>query len=92
MKKTVKFILKTISIINLRINSNSVSYVIIILVLNSFIQHNNVLAGPTPQQEQDLMLLDALGRRQTYNTNNNYESNSIMEILGKSTERLNEIK
>jgi hypothetical protein len=33
-----------------------------------------------------------LGRRQTYNTNNNYESNSIMEILGKSTERLNEIK
>jgi hypothetical protein len=46
------------------------------------------MAGPTPQQEQDLMLLDALGRRQNYHNtnNNNYESNSIIDILGKSTD------
>lgn len=39
------------------------------------------IAGPTNQQEQELMLLDALSKRQPsyYGT-----SNSIMDILGRS--------
>jgi len=94
MKKPIKVIMKTLKLFSLSIYSCtcSVSYVIVLLVvLNCFTPTPHkyaVLAGPTPQQEQDLMLLDALGRRQTYhNNNNNYESNSIIEILGKSTHR-----
>lgn len=43
---------------------------------------DGVAAGPTSQQEQELMLLEALSKRQPsyYGT-----SNSIMDILGRST-------
>lgn len=41
--------------------------------------------GHTPQQEHELLLLDALGRRNTNNNNNNYKDpNSLMDILGNS--------
>ncbi|XP_058122419.1 serine proteinase stubble [Anopheles ziemanni] len=38
--------------------------------------------GPTPQQEQDILILDALGKRQTFN-NEDYGQNSIIELLGR---------
>lgn len=41
--------------------------------------------GPTSQQEQELLLLEALGRRYSNNpVTSNYSPNSIMDILGKS--------
>lgn len=42
--------------------------------------------GHTPQQEHELLLLDALGRRHTNNNNNNNygDQNSLMDILGNS--------
>lgn len=48
--------------------------------------------GPSAQQEHELMLLDALSRKQIGNNlnaisttnNNNYESNAIMDMLGRS--------
>uniref|UniRef100_A0A4Y0BJI0 Peptidase S1 domain-containing protein n=1 Tax=Anopheles funestus TaxID=62324 RepID=A0A4Y0BJI0_ANOFN len=39
-------------------------------------------AGPSPQQEQDILILDALGKRQTFN-NEDYGQNSIIELLGR---------
>lgn len=59
-----------------------ISTVIIVLWLNVCILMNGIAeAGPTSQQEQELMLLDALSKRQPsyYGT-----SNSIMDILGRS--------
>jgi len=53
-------------------------------------------AGPSAQQEHELLLLDALSRKQISNiknsnninsistNNNNYESNAIMDMLGRS--------
>ncbi|XP_055643002.1 serine protease 41 isoform X4 [Toxorhynchites rutilus septentrionalis] len=39
---------------------------------------------PSPQQEKDIMILDALGKRQSYGGNYvDYGSNSIMELLGQ---------
>lgn len=40
-------------------------------------------SGPTPQQEQDILLLDALGKRQTFNSED-FGQNSIIELLGRS--------
>lgn len=45
--------------------------------------------GPSAQQEHELLLLDALSRKQvSTNLNaistNNYESNAIMDMLGRS--------
>lgn len=55
--------------------------VIFVLCLNVCLRLSGVGAGPTSQQEQELMLLDALSKRQPnyYGT-----SNSIMDILGRS--------
>ncbi|XP_050094382.1 serine proteinase stubble [Anopheles aquasalis] len=39
-------------------------------------------SGPTPQQEQDILLLDALGKRQTFNSED-FGQNSIIELLGR---------
>uniref|UniRef100_A0A182TPV8 Uncharacterized protein n=1 Tax=Anopheles melas TaxID=34690 RepID=A0A182TPV8_9DIPT len=39
-------------------------------------------SGPSPQQEQDILILDALGKRQTFN-NEDYGQNSIIELLGR---------
>lgn len=45
--------------------------------------------GPSAQQEHELLLLDALSRKQTSSnlnaiSSNNYESNTIMDMLGRS--------
>lgn len=60
-----------------------ISTVIIVLWLNVCILMSSGIAeaGPTSQQEQELMLLDALSKRQPsyYGA-----SNSIMDILGRS--------
>lgn len=62
--------------------------VIFLLCINVCLLLDGVGAGPTNQQEQELMLLDALSKRQPsyYGT-----SNSIMDILGQSM-LMNEIK
>ncbi|KXJ73013.1 hypothetical protein RP20_CCG016728 [Aedes albopictus] len=38
---------------------------------------------PSPKQEQDILILDALGKRQQFGSNLDYGSNSIMELLGR---------
>lgn len=49
-----------------------------------------VHCGPSAQQEHELLLLDALSRKQISSSNlnaissNNYESNAIMDMLGRS--------
>lgn len=40
-------------------------------------------AGPTPQQEKELLLLDALDKRQSV-FNGYGTSNSLMDMLGRS--------
>lgn len=45
--------------------------------------------GPSAQQEHELLLLDALSRKQVSTnlnaiSNNHYESNAIMDMLGRS--------
>lgn len=56
--------------------------VIFLLCLNVCLKFSAVAAVPTSQQEQELLLLEALSKRQPnyYGT-----SNSIMDILGRST-------
>lgn len=56
--------------------------VIFLLCLNVCLKFSIVIAGPTIQQEQELLLLEALSKRQPsyYGT-----SNSLMDILGRST-------
>lgn len=55
--------------------------VIFLLCLNACLKFCVVIAGPTIQQEQELLLLEALSKRQPsyYGT-----SNSLMDILGRS--------
>lgn len=55
--------------------------VIFLLCLNACLKISVVIAGPTIQQEQELLLLEALSKRQPsyYGT-----SNSLMDILGRS--------
>lgn len=55
--------------------------VIFLLCLNACLKFSVVIAGPTIQQEQELLLLEALSKRQPsyYGT-----SNSLMDILGRS--------
>lgn len=38
------------------------------------------------RQEQDLLLLDALSRKYPQNSNNQFEQNSVMDMLGRSTD------
>lgn len=55
--------------------------VIFLLCLNACLKISVVIAGPTIQQEQELLLLEALSKRQPsyYGT-----SNSLMDLLGRS--------
>lgn len=59
-----------------------IKLVIFLLCLNICLKFTAVTAGPSIQQEQELLLLDALSKRQPsyYGT-----SNSLMDILGRST-------
>jgi hypothetical protein len=77
-----------------RISRESIKSVIVLsLIFVSFNDNHRVECGPSAQQEHELMLLDALGRKQINNNNlnsisssnnNNYETNSIMDMLGRS--------
>lgn len=66
---------------------NSISFVIVFaLIVSNFLI---VECGPSAQQEHELLLLDALSRKQISNNlnsiaSNNYESNAIMDMLGRS--------
>lgn len=55
--------------------------VVFLICLNICLKFSVVIAGPTIQQEQELLLLEALSKRQPsyYGT-----SNSLMDILGRS--------
>lgn len=46
---------------------------------------------PSPKQEQDILILDALGKRQQFGSNLDYGSNSIMELLGRSMIRFSSL-
>lgn len=54
--------------------------IVVLLTINYFLLCAK--AGPTPQQEQELLLLDALDRRQPIY--NGFSTNSIMDMLGRS--------
>lgn len=64
--------------------------VVIVLVL--IVSNFHIQCGPSAQQEQELLLLDALSRKQPFSSNlnaistsnNNYETNTIMDMLGRS--------
>lgn len=60
-----------------------VKAVIFILCLNTLFKLSTVCCEPTSQQEQELLLLDALSKRQPSNTNYG-SSNSLMDMLGRS--------
>lgn len=61
-----------------------VKAVIFILCLNALFKLSTVYCEPTSQQEQELLLLDALSKRQPSTTNYG-SSNSLMDMLGRST-------
>ena len=62
----------------------------LVIVFVSIISNFQIIhCGPSPQQEHELLLLDALSRKQISNSlnsisTNNYESNAIMDMLGRS--------
>lgn len=65
----------------------------IVIVLVLIVSNFQIQCGPSAQQEQELLLLDALSRKQSLNSNlnaistsnnNNYETNTIMDMLGRS--------
>ena len=70
--------------------SNYCYNVVIVLVL--IVSNFHIQCGPSAQQEQELLLLDALSRKQPFSSNvnaisgsnNNYETNTIMDMLGRS--------
>lgn len=75
---------------NMKIQSTAKTSILVIVLVSLVI--NSIESGPSAQQEHELMLLDALSRKQignnlnsisTTNTNN-YESNAIMDMLGRS--------
>lgn len=67
-----------------RIRCFQIKSVIFLLCLNICLKFSSIAAGPTSQQQQELLLLEALSKRQPsyYGT-----SNSIMDILGRSMYR-----
>lgn len=66
---------------SIRIRCFQIKSVIFLLCLNICLKFSSIAAGPTSQQQQELLLLEALSKRQPsyYGT-----SNSIMDILGRS--------
>ena len=61
-----------------------------VIVFASIVSNFHIVqCGPSAQQEHELLLLDALSRKQINNnlnaiSSNNYESNAIMDMLGRS--------
>lgn len=66
---------------SIRIRCFQIKSVIFLVCLNICLKFSSIAAGPTSQQQQELLLLEALSKRQPsyYGT-----SNSIMDILGRS--------
>ncbi len=70
--------------------TNYFSKVVIALVL--VVSNFHIQCGPSAQQEQELLLLDALSRKQPFSSNlnsissvnSNYETNTLMDMLGRS--------
>lgn len=66
------------------------NYNVIIVLLVFIVSNFHIHCGPSAQQEHELLLLDALSRKQPLNSNlnaisnNNYETNAIMDMLGRS--------
>lgn len=63
------------------------------IVISFHGEFNIVECMPSAQQENEILLLDALGRKQINNNNYNaisssYEPNSIMDMLGRSKKLL----
>lgn len=63
----------------------------LVIVLVSVVSNFQVVqCGPSAQQEHELLLLDALSRKQITSaslnaiSSSNYESNAIMDMLGRS--------
>uniref|UniRef100_A0A336MAH9 CSON014101 protein n=1 Tax=Culicoides sonorensis TaxID=179676 RepID=A0A336MAH9_CULSO len=81
MRKNRTIIGKSISIQMLVKMKNYGLILVLFLMLN---QHNKFCAnaGPTPQQEKELLLLDALDKRQSV-FNGYGTSNSLMDMLGR---------
>lgn len=61
-----------------------------VIILVSIVSNLRIVdCGPSAQQEHELLLLDALSRKQISSSlnsisTNNYESNAIMDMLGRS--------
>lgn len=66
------------------------NFISIVIVFVSIVSNFQIVqSGPSAQQEHELLLLDALSRKQISNNlnsivSNNYESNAIMDMLGRS--------
>ena len=66
------------------------NYNVIIVLLVFIVSNFHIHCGPSAQQEHELLLLDALSRKQPLTSNlnaisnNNYETNAIMDMLGRS--------
>lgn len=73
-----------------RLKTARASSIRLVLVFASIVSQLQVAhCGPSAQQEHELLLLDALSRKQISTSmnaisTNNYESNAIMDMLGRS--------
>lgn len=73
----------------LRLTAKSFISLVIVVSVSIVSNFSIVQCGPSAQQEHELLLLDALSRKQVSNnlnaiSTNNYESNAIMDMLGRS--------
>lgn len=73
-----------------RLKTARASSIRLVIVFVSIISSFQIVqCGPSAQQEHELLLLDALSRKQISTSlnaisTNNYESNAIMDMLGRS--------
>lgn len=73
-----------------RLKTATASSIRLVIVFVSIVSSFQIVqCGPSAQQEHELLLLDALSRKQISTSlnaisTNNYESNAIMDMLGRS--------
>lgn len=67
----------------LGIRYDMVLFIVLVFIFNLDYSQTYANAGPTPQQEQELLLLDALNKRQAV-FNGYGTSNSLMDMLERS--------
>jgi hypothetical protein len=86
LKSNEKVLETMIKMVENRLRTASLAVVLVSIVASLQV----VQCGPSAQQEHELLLLDALSRKQVSSnnlnaiSNNNYESNAIMDMLGRS--------